>query len=71
MCMSSPAAAAPPPVPAPPAAAATKASPAAKKARDDQRAAIRAMAGNEYNIRTTALGVLEQADKQSKKLLGQ
>ena len=73
MCMSGPSAPALPPPPPPPPMPATpvnRNTPQAKQARDDERSRIRQMAGAESTIRTSSQGVLADADKQTKKLLG-
>jgi len=63
----------PPPPPAPlppPAQPASSGSPAVKQARTDERKRVRAMAGRQSTIKTGALGIADQADRQMKRLLG-
>tara|TARA_R100001163_G_scaffold63783_4_gene56462 strand:- start:917 stop:1129 length:213 start_codon:yes stop_codon:yes gene_type:complete len=59
----------PEPLP-PPAQPAVKASPAVREARASERRRVRAMAGRQSTIKTGALGIAEQADRQMKRLLG-
>ena len=68
--LKAPRAPAPPAPPPMPAAAPTKMDPEVKAARTQESKRIRAMAGRASTIKTSAQGVLGDADRQMRRLLG-